>query len=68
MFQNFITAIMIVVSITVAASGLPLASWLGAGRLRSSMGSPSEPAGPAYRRLRVPRKGLAGPWGRPESF
>jgi hypothetical protein len=30
MFQNFITAIMIVVSISVAASGLPLASWLGA--------------------------------------
>jgi len=30
MFQNFITVVMVVVSMTIAASGLPLASWLGA--------------------------------------
>jgi hypothetical protein len=30
-FQNFITAIIVVVAITVAASGLPLGSIFGAG-------------------------------------
>jgi hypothetical protein len=31
MFQNFITAVMVLVSLTIAASGLPLASIFGAG-------------------------------------
>ena len=48
-----------------AASGhaaAPPSSVMNWRRLRSSMGSSPEPAVPAYRRLRMPRKRPAGPW------
>src|SRR5262245_8352336 len=54
-----------------AASGhaaAPPSSVMNWRRLTSSMGSPPEPAVPAYSRLRMCRNRPAGPWGRPESF
>src|SRR5262249_46012452 len=50
------------------ATAAPPSSVMNWRRLRLGMGSPPEPAVPAYRRLRMHRKGPAGPWGRPEMF
>jgi hypothetical protein len=50
------------------AAAAPASSVRNWRRLRSSMGSSPEPAGPAYRTFRMNRKRPAGPWGRPESF
>jgi hypothetical protein len=39
MFQNFITVVMVLVSMTIGAAGLPLASWLSASSAFFGFGS-----------------------------
>jgi hypothetical protein len=50
------------------AAAAPPSSVMNSRLLTSSMGSPPEPAVPAYRTLSLPRKRRPGPWVRPESF
>ena len=50
------------------AAAAPPSNAINSRRLTSGMGSPSEPAVPAYRSLRLPRKVPAGPWDEPELF
>jgi hypothetical protein len=48
------------------AAAAPLSSVMNLRLVAWTMGSPSEPAVPAYRTPRLPRKVPAGPWGWPE--